>query len=569
VSEPQQGIFGIDLGTTYSVVGYIDETGRAAVTRNSEGDDTTPSVVYFESEENVVVGKVAKESAGLYPDQVVSLIKREMGDRDYQRTFFGTEHTPPSISALILSALAKDAAADTGRKVTDVVITVPAYFGLLEKDATRQAGEIAGLNVIGIVPEPVAAALHYGVAGSADGTTFLVYDLGGGTFDISLIKMTENSVEVLAVGGDHQLGGADWDEKLFDYIVESAIAECGDDSLRDDEAMLQELRTLAEKTKKDLSTAETKTLIVRYTGTAAKITVTRKQFEEMTADLLDETVRITARTLSEVEQRKPGIRKEISQLLLVGGSSRMPAVSERLKSEFDWEPRLTDPDLAVAKGAALYAAGQTVRFVEADQGPASGESGETGKSGLAAPGPVTNEAVRAVARQSGLDEDRVRDLASRTVINVLPKSVGIMLVDTTKPNWEADIDSAFYIEHLVDAQTQLPFPGRTFVANTLTARQEEIEIEIWEQAGATPSPDMTANHRVDEGGVITGLASFSLPAGSPINIDIKVDAEGTVHLRAVEPTSTHDVEIAVRISILSEEQVAEAKIAHAGLTVST
>ena len=216
MSEPQQGIFGIDLGTTYSVVGYIDETGRAAVTRNRDGDDTTPSVVFFETDDNVVVGKVAKESAGQYPDQVVSLIKREMGDRDYERTFFGKEYTPPSISAIILSALALDAEADTGRKADDVVITVPAYFGLLEKDATRQAGQIAGLNVIGIVPEPVAAALHYGMSGSADGTTFLVYDLGGGTFDISLIKMTDTSVEVLAVGGDHRLGGADWDEKLFD-----------------------------------------------------------------------------------------------------------------------------------------------------------------------------------------------------------------------------------------------------------------------------------------------------------------------------------------------------------------
>jgi molecular chaperone DnaK len=572
VSEPQQGIFGIDLGTTYSVVAYIDETGRAAVTRNSEGDDTTPSVVYFENADNVVVGKVAKESAGLYPDQVVSLIKREMGDRDYQREFFGTEHTPPSISALILSALAKDAETDTGRKMTDAVITVPAYFGLLEKDATRQAGEIAGLKVIGIVPEPVAAALHYGVSGSADGTTFLVYDLGGGTFDISLIKMTEKSVEVLAVGGDHRLGGADWDEKLFDYIVEETIAQCGDESLRDDEAMLQDLRTLAEKTKRDLSSTETKKLIVRYTGTAAKITVTRKQFEEMTAELLDETIRITTRTLAEAEERHPGIRKQITQLLLVGGSSRMPAVGERLKSDFDWEPKLIDPDLAVAKGAALYAAGQTVRYVETgapgDQAP--GESGPgAGPAGMAAPGPVTNEAVRAVAMQSGLDEDRVRDLAQRTVVNVLPKSIGIKLVDTTKPNWESDIDSAFYIEHLVDAQTQLPFPGRTFVANTLTARQEEIEIEIWEQAGASPSSDMTANHRVDEGGRIKGLAPFALPTGSPINIDIKVDAEGTVHLHALEPTSTHDVEISVRISILSEEQVAEAKIAHAGLTVST
>jgi molecular chaperone DnaK len=567
VSEPQQGIFGIDLGTTYSVVGYIDETGRAAVTRNSEGDDTTPSVVYFESEENVVVGKVAKESVGLYPDQVVSLIKREMGDRDYQRTFFGIEHTPPSISALILSALAKDAEADTGRQATDVVITVPAYFGLLEKDATRQAGEIAGLNVIGIVPEPVAAALHYGVTGSADGVTFLVYDLGGGTFDISLIKMTETSVEVVAVGGDHRLGGADWDEKLFDYIVEATIAECGDDSLRDDEAMLQELRTLAEKTKKDLSTTEHKTIIVRYTGTAAKITVTRKQFEEMTADLLDETVRITARTLAEAEERHPGIRGQISQLLLVGGSSRMPAVSERLTEEFDWEPKLTDPDLAVAKGAALYAAGQTVRFVE---GPADGgQSGGTPNAGLAAPGTVTDDAVRAVAAQSGLTEDRVRDLAKRTVVNVLPKSIGIKLVDTTQANWENDIDSAFYIAHLVDAQTQLPFPGRTFVANTLSTHQEAIEIEIWEQAGASPSRDMAANHRVDEGGVIRGLGPFALPKGSPINIDITVDAEGTVQLHAVEPKSSHDVDIRVRISILSEEQVAEAKIAHAGLTVTT
>ena len=573
MSEAQQGIFGIDLGTTYSVVGYIDETGRAAVTRNQDGDSTTPSVVYFENEDNVVVGKVAKESAGLYPEQVVSLIKREMGDRDYQRTFFGVEHTPPSISALILSALAKDAEADTGRTVTDAVITVPAYFGLLEKDATRQAGVIAGLKVIGIVPEPVAAALHYGVSGSADGTTFLVYDLGGGTFDISLITMTEDSVEVLAVGGDHRLGGADWDEKLFDYIVDQTIAECGDDSLRDDEAMLQDLRTLAEKTKRDLSAAETKTLIVRYTGTAAKFTVTRKQFEEMTADLLDETIRITRRMLDEAEERYPGIRAQISQLLLVGGSSKMPAVSERLRKEFDWEPRLTDPDLAVAKGAALYAAGQTVRYVETgpggEQEGAAGEAAGAGTAGMAAPGPVTDAAVRAVARQSGLDENRVRDLARRTVINVLPKAIGIKLVDTAKPDWEENLDAASYVEHLVDAQTQLPFPGRTFVANTLTAHQEEIEIEIWEQAGATPSRDLAANHRVDEAGRITRLGPFALPMGSPINIDITVDAEGTVHLHAVEPTSGRDVQMDVRISILSEEQVAEAKIAHAGVTVST
>jgi molecular chaperone DnaK len=574
VSEPQQGIFGIDLGTTYSVVSYIDETGRPTVTRSGDGEDTTPSVVFFETDDNVVVGKVAKESAGQYPDQVVSLIKREMGDRDYLRSFFGKDYTPPSISAIILSALAQDAEADTGRKVSDVVITVPAYFGLLEKDATRQAGQIAGLNVIGIVPEPVAAALHYGMSGSADGTTFLVYDLGGGTFDISLIKMTDTSVEVLAVGGDHRLGGADWDEKLFSYIVDQAIAQCGDESLRDDEAMLQDLRSLAEKTKRDLSRAESKKLIVRSTGVAANFTVTRKEFEEMTADLLDETIRITKRTLDEAEQRYPGIREQISELLLVGGSSRMPAVADALKREFSWEPKLIDPDLAVAKGAALYAAGQTVRFVESggeSEGDSQAQAGEddTGATALAAPGPVSDGAIQAVAAQSGLNEERVRDLAQRTVVNVLPKSIGIKLIDTTNPNWENDPEAASYIEHLVAAQTQLPHKAPPFVASTASANQPAIEIEIWEQSGASPSPDLGANHRVDEAGMIRGLAPFALPAGSPIHIDMGVDAEGTVHLVGVEPKSTEKVKMSVRISILSEEQVAEAKVTHAGLTVST
>jgi molecular chaperone DnaK len=572
VSEPQHGIYGIDLGTTYSVVGHIDETGRTAVTRNSDGLDTTPSVVHFETEDNIVVGKVAKESANVYPDQVVSLIKREMGDREWRREFFGKEYTPPSISALILSALAKDAETSTGRAVNDVVITVPAYFGLLEKDATRQAGEIAGLKVIGIVPEPVAAALHYGVSGSADGTTFLVYDLGGGTFDISVIKMTDSSVEVLAVGGDHKLGGADWDERLFDHILDQLIEHWGDESVRDDEAELQALRNLTEQTKKDLSKAESKTIIRRYTGTSAKFAVTRKQFEDMTAELLEETIRITNRTLDEAEQRHPGIREQISELLLVGGSCWMPAVAERLRKEFRWEPRLTDPDLAVAKGAALYAAGQTVRYAETDDAGAQAGSGTAPASGrgagLAAPA-VTDVAVQDVAERTGIDEDKVRSIAQRTVVNVLPKAVGVKLLDTDKPGWDRDPDAASYIEHLIDAQTQLPCGPETLVASTVVADQPGVAIEIWEQAGASPSPDLSANHRVDDAGLIEGLAQFALPAGSPVNIDISVNAEGTVLLHAAEPRSGKDLTMNVRISVLSQEQVDEAKKIHRGLTIGT
>ncbi len=571
MSEPQQGIFGIDLGTTYSVVAYIDETGRPAVTRNSYGDDTTPSVVFFESETNVVVGKVAKESAGVFPDQVVSLIKREMGSKDYSRTFAGQEYTPPSISALILGALAKDAAEATQRTVHEVVITVPAYFGLLEKDATKKAGEIAGLKVIGIVPEPVAAAMHYGVTGSADGTTFLVYDLGGGTFDISLITMTEDTIEVLAVRGNHILGGADWDQKLFDHIVEHTIEQAGDDSILDDEGVLQELRLLAENTKQALSKAESKTVIHRQTGTAVKITVTRKQFEEMTADLLEETIRITSRTLEEAEQRYPGIRGKISELLLVGGSSWMPAVAERLKQEFPWDPKLADPNLAVAKGAALYAAGQTVRFVEPDAGggqPASAVTADDVSMGLA-PGPVTAEAVRAVADRTGLDEEQVEKFAKKTVVNVLPKAVGIKLLDASKPNWEDDPDAASYIKHVIAAQTQLPFHADKFTPSTVVASQESIEIEIWEQSGAVPDPELSANHRVDDAGLIEGLAPFALPAGSPVDITMGVDAEGTVRLVAIEPKSGKELTMSVRISVLSEEQLAEAKANVASLTLST
>ncbi len=549
----QQGIYGIDLGTTYSVVAYIDETGRPAVVRNTDGEDTTPSVVYFETADNTVVGKTAKEAAGFRPDDVVSLIKREMGNKDYSRSFYGQELSPSGISGIILAALAKSAEEETHRPVKQAVITVPAYFGLLEKDATKKAGEIAGLEVIGIVPEPVAAALAYGVTGSGDGTTFLVYDLGGGTFDITLIKMTDTSVEVLAVDGDHKLGGADWDARLFDYLKDQTVEQTGDDSINDDEATLQELRRLAEETKKALTKAESKKVNHRLAGgMATSISVTREQFAEMTSDLLEATVTITSRMLDKAEERFPGVLGQITDLLLVGGSSKMPAVAERLRKEYSWEPKLADPDLAVAKGAALYAAGQTVRLVEAEAGDAPAEG--TGRT-RSLPGPA---AIAAVAADTGLDPKQVEKL-TKTIVNVLPKAVGIKLADD-KPDWDSLSDEErFYVEHMVHAQTQLPYQAEKFTAGTMRANQQTIEIEIWEQAGAVPGTALSANHRVDNAGLIEGLGSFRLPAGSPIDITFDVDAEGTVNLLAVEPTSGKELKMSVKIAIMSDEQVAQEK----------
>ena len=184
-------------------------------------------------------------------------------------------------------------------------------------------------------------------------------------------------------------------------------------------------------------------------------------------------------------------------------------------------------------------------------------------------GPVTDAAVEEVANRTGLEEDKVRSLAQRTVVNVLPKAVGVKLIDTTKPDWEDDPEGASYIEHLIAAQTQLPFQAETLVASTVVANQPGVEIEIWEQAGDVPSAGLAANHRVDDAGLIEGLRPFALPAGSPVNIDITVDAEGTVNLFASEPKSGKKLEMNVRISVLSREQVEDAKQNQRGLSIST
>ncbi len=247
----------------------------------------------------------------------------------------------------------------------------------------------------------------------------------------------------------------------------------------------------------------------------------------------------------------------------------MPAVAERLKQNYPWNPKLADPNLAVAKGAALYAAGQTVRFVES--AAEGGQSADTAADPAArlVPGPVTSEAVQVVAERTGLTEEQVEKFAKKTVVNVLPKAVGIKLLDTSKPNWEDDPHGASYIKHVIAAQTQLPYQAGKFTPSTAVAYQESIGIEIWEQAGALPDRALSANHRVDDAGVIEGLAPFALPAGSPVDITMGVDAEGTVSLVAVEPTSGKELKMSVRISVLSGEQLAEAKANVASLALST
>ncbi len=296
-------VYGIDLGTTYSVLAHVDETGRAVVVRNGEGEETTPSVVHLESATNVVVGTQAKRIAKIEPENVVSLIKRVIGTEAVY-SFHGQDHTPESLSALILKHIATGS--ETEEPVHDVVVTVPAYFGMRERDATRKAGEIAGLNVLGIVPEPVAAAVHYELTHDAVGRTVLVYDLGGGTFDTTVISVGDNAVEVLCTDGDKHLGGADWDARLADHIMDRFVEQAAPtDDPRGSDDLVQEVALLAEETKKQLSKHESRPVNLKLGGAAARFDVSRPDFEAMTEDLLDATVAIVRRTLTTLEELHP------------------------------------------------------------------------------------------------------------------------------------------------------------------------------------------------------------------------------------------------------------------------
>ncbi|MFI0464025.1 Hsp70 family protein [Saccharopolyspora sp. 5N102] len=550
MSDSDLKVFGIDLGTTYSAISYVDETGRPTVCRNTDSSETTPSVVFFENESNVVVGSVAKNSAIIDPDRVVSLIKRQMGS-DAEFGFHGTTYTPESISALILKQLAQDAAAHTGGEASRAVITVPAYFGMLERSATKNAGQIAGLDVIGIVPEPVAAALHYEATTAAEDKTILVYDLGGGTFDTTVIRVSKDEIVVVCTDGDDHLGGADWDLRLRNHLLAKFLEQAPDGTeVEDDEEFLQSLATTAEDTKKQLSKAESRAVALRGAGVSARVEVTRAQFEAETQDLLDKTIDILKRTLATLQEKQPGA--QIDDVLLVGGSTKMPAVAERLRADFGWEPKLHDPDLAVAKGAALYALGRVVHR----EMTGAAEQGATGVA----------EAVQNVAQQTGISVKALEDLAAKKTRNVLPKAFGVKLVDTSDPDWQQK-PTQHFVKHLVHANDSLPTAERVLEAATVEAGQTGVMIELFEQSGVVAGPDLAENKPINEGkGLIDGLPP--LPVGSPVNIRMTVDDEGLLELTATEPSTGKSLDIKVRVSVRSDEEVAEAKRVVAGITVS-
>jgi len=346
---------GIDLGTTNSVVTVL-EGGEPTVIANAEGSRTTPSVVAFAKNGEVLVGEVAKRQAVTNPDRTIRSVKRHMGT-SWSQDIDGKKYTAQEISARTLMKLKRDAESYLGESVTDAVITVPAYFNDAQRQATKEAGEIAGLNVLRIINEPTAAALAYGLDKANKEELILVYDLGGGTFDVSLLEIGDGVVEVKATAGDNKLGGDDWDEKVINWMVTEFKNKNGVDLSKDNMAV-QRLREAAEKAKIELSSSTSTNINLPYiTASAAgplhlDETLTRAQFESMTADLLD-------RTKKPVEQviKDAGIAKEkINQVVMVGGSTRMPQVTDLVKKLTGKDPnKSVNPDEVVSIGAALQA----------------------------------------------------------------------------------------------------------------------------------------------------------------------------------------------------------------------
>jgi molecular chaperone DnaK len=350
---------GIDLGTTNSVVAVL-EGGEPKVIANAEGLRTTPSIVAFAKDGEVLVGETAKRQAVTNVDKTIASVKRHMGT-DWKFDVDGKKYTPQEISARILQKLKRDAEAYLGDTVTDAVITVPAYFNDSERQATKEAGEIAGLNVLRIVNEPTAAALAYGLDKGKEDELILVFDLGGGTFDVSLLEVGKDddfsTIQVRATSGDNRLGGDDWDQRVVDYLKDEFKKDTGVD-VSGDKIALQRLKEAAEQAKKELSSAQSTTVSLPYLSLTSEgpaslnVTLSRAKFEELTADLVQRTKKPFQDVIAEA-----GVKlSDIAHVVLVGGSTRMPQIAELVEKETGKSANKgVNPDEVVAVGAALQA----------------------------------------------------------------------------------------------------------------------------------------------------------------------------------------------------------------------
>jgi molecular chaperone DnaK (HSP70) len=585
--QPDARYIGIDLGTTYCAMAWLDSHGHPVTLPNSEDEPTTPSVVLFEPSGEVIVGREAKRAALVVPELVADHVKRDMGLPQYHKRLNYRYYSPSSISALILKKLKQDAEKRIG-PIAGAVITVPAYFDEKRRRATAAAGEIAGLKVIDILNEPTSAALAYAFrdfvsnGGQATDPTMMaigttanhvavVYDLGGGTFDVTVLRIAGDDLTVLATDGDSELGGRDWDQRIVDWVCYQFQQKFGGDP-RDDPHSLQALVLSAEEAKKDLSRLPKTRLLVVHGGRSLKLELQREDFERMTADLLDRSRRRVAQVIEQA-----GLNwGQVHEVLAVGGSSRMPMVLQMLKEVTGKTPNCSlPPSEAVAHGAAIHAAIKAFELWQQRQTAESNHEYPPPPSPDSDPFALIEDEPSEVpmdANAPAADEWEDEELAEgepdeATREELLQTALSGEVIDLQidadpAGQFDSDVQQTLRRVHKTDVnahtlgvvvtrdQNELgksiliprntPLPASaTKIYGTLKDNQPEVVIRIIEGEPA----------EVDDCAVLGACRITDLPAGlprgSPVEVTFTLDGSGRLHVQAVETTSGQSVTTAI------------------------
>ncbi len=514
-------VYGIDLGTTFSCIATLDNNGNPEVIRNQyDASDTLASAVFFESADNVIVGGTAKQYVETDGDRVVQFVKRDIGKPDAKiYEFYEKTYGPIDISALVLKRL-KQICEEQGHVVRDVVITCPAYFGLEERNATKKAGELAGLNVLNLINEPTAAALSYCARQFQEEQSILVYDLGGGTFDVTIVKMAlvtnangeeVQQVKVVATGGNDRLGGKDWDDVLFDFILQTCCDECGLTPDAIDPETRQAIRGNVEGTKRRLSTAEAARVRVNVNGVMITVNISREEFENMTADKVAQTMGYVEKTLRDAGDI------EVDLVLLVGGSTYMPMIRNAVEARFPGKVQLHEPDRAVAMGAAIYAS----MLVEESKVDPEVKERSGGGDGITHVSPITIE-------------------------DQTPRSFGPAILSAGE----------YVIDNLIKMGEVMP---ATCVREygTVADNQRRVVLPVYENMcmkdQLAPAYDASGKEQYTDPAnqvKLLGELELLLPPntrkGSPIEVTFQVDASG-VYVKAVNLLTKEEAEVTIRM----------------------
>ncbi len=580
MNEKTPIVLGIDLGTTFSAMAWVNDHGKPEIIANSEGFATTPSIVHFYDEDGCVVGEEALKMVVIDPENVVRFIKRHMGEEDFTLEFFGKMYTPQEISALILRKLKEDAEEVMGREITDAVITVPAYFHSAQRGATAEAGAIAGLNVLSIINEPTAAAIAYGLDRVGAKRKLLVLDLGGGTFDVTVMAIDGTTLTTIASDGNAELGGKDWDDRLLNYVADQFFEKFQIDP-RDDPAPYQELYERCLHAKISLSTKDKAVIPVNHRGHRLAVKVDRELFESLTQDLVQQ-----CEDTSNLVLEKAGMQwGELDDVLLVGGSTRMPMVQAMLRRLSGKEPvDGVNPDECVALGAALAgvfrhrpdhpaltqkredreAKAKAVKREITDNRPKEAPAQPRGAViGLAYGGHVAAEAERA-ARDAAEAADRPLEsqieaatevdregLPTVSIEDVTTHPLGIIVLDKNRQE---------RVVELIPERTRLPYEykGRfAYAYENMTA----VRVEVTEGTG-TSRGEVTVIGKVE----LTGLPPR--PRGTPIEVLYRYGVDQILKVQVVDVESGVSREVAIRFQGgMTADQVKNARSRNRGMAV--